>query len=50
MRFIAKYAGGLFWLLVTLIILFVALSFIANHAPKPVSTVARGAEHLAQPH
>lgn len=41
--------GGLFWLLVSLAILFTGLALIAHYAPSPVSTVARKAAALATP-
>ena len=44
-----KILGGLFWLLVSLAVLFTGLAIIAHAAPAPVSTVARKAAALATP-
>lgn len=49
-RFIKNYAFGLLVLLITLIVLFGVLAVISGHTPAPISTVARKAASLAQPH
>lgn len=50
MRFLRNYFFGLLVLLVALIVLFWFLAVVAGHAPAPISTLARKAENLAQPH
>lgn len=41
---------GLLVLLVALIVLFWFLAVVSGHTPAPISTIARKAEALAQPH
>lgn len=47
--FIKRYAMGLFVLLVTLIILFTVLAFLAGHGPTLTRGVAKTAANLATP-
>lgn len=49
-NFLKRYAFGLLVLLVALIVLFWSLAVIAGHTPAPISTIARKAGSLAQPH
>lgn len=50
LSFIKRYFLGLLVLLVALIVLFWFLAVVAGRAPAPLSSIARKAEALAQPH